>query len=126
MKKLLVLLLLSSAFVLSAKGPKKELKKGLEFETSVYDYGKIEKKSPGKCIFKFTNVDIVPVVISKVKTSCGCTSPLWPKTPIEPGDSGEIEVIYNTKLVGPFTKTITVSSSAGQSIVLMIKGEVLK
>lgn len=80
----------------------------------------------GKCVFKFTNKSAVPIVITNVKTSCGCTSPRWPKKPQAPATSNEIVVKYNTKLIGPFTKTITISTSAGQSILLTIKGEVTK
>ncbi len=101
-------------------------KRGLEFEKTVHDYGKIKRKSDGTCKFKLKNVDTVPVVISNVKASCGCTTPVWPKGPIAPGDSAEVEVGYNTKFIGPFTKTILVSTSASQSILLTIKGEVLK
>lgn len=101
-------------------------KRGLEFEKTVHDYGKIKRKSDGVCKFKFKNVDTVPVIISNVKASCGCTTPIWPKGPIAPGDSAEVEVGYNTKFVGPFTKSITVSTSASQTILLTLKGEVLK
>ncbi|MBN1463279.1 MAG: DUF1573 domain-containing protein, partial [Paludibacteraceae bacterium] len=77
-------------------------------------------------VFKFTNKSAAPIVITNVKTSCGCTSPRWPKKPILPAASNQIVIKYNTKLVGPFTKTITISTSAGQSILLTIKGEVSK
>ncbi len=101
-------------------------KRGVEFEKTEHDYGQIKRKSDGTCKFKFKNVDTLPVVISNVKASCGCTTPIWPKGPIAPGDSAVVEVGYNTKFIGPFTKTITVSTSASQTIILTIKGEVLK
>jgi hypothetical protein len=51
--------------------------------------------------------------------------PTWPKEPIKPGASAEIKVKYATDRVGPFEKTITVSSNAKTaSKILRIKGNV--
>lgn len=118
-------LILGVCFTVSAK-QKKEKVDGLAFEYLEYNYGKIPHNSDGICVFKFKNESKNPVTITNVKTSCGCTSPQWPKTPLEKGKSDEIQVKYNTAIVGAFTKTITVTTSADQSIVLTIKGEVEK
>jgi hypothetical protein len=66
-------------------------------------------------------------VISKVYSSCGCTIPKKPETPIEPGNKGEIQVKYDTNRVGPIRKTITVNSNAKSTpiVSLKIKGTVL-
>jgi hypothetical protein len=64
-------------------------------------------------------------VISDAKGSCGCTVPKWPKEPILKGQSGMINVSYDTKRPGPFTKTVTVTSNAKTATkVLTIKGVV--
>ncbi len=94
------------------------------FEKTVHDYGTIAKGSDGICIFKFENKGKTPLVLSNVRASCGCTTPSWPKEPINPGKSGEISVKYNTT-PGKFMKSITVMSNAVNSnVVLQIKGEV--
>ncbi|MEW4924410.1 DUF1573 domain-containing protein [Algibacter sp. 2305UL17-15] len=99
----------------------------LTFQTEVIDYGEIVQNADGERIFKFTNTGDAPVVISKVKTTCGCTVPEYPKTAILPGDSGEIKIKYATSRIGAFTKGITVFSNASnKSQTLKIKGEVLK
>lgn len=99
----------------------------IDFESDIIDYGQIIENENGERIFLFTNTGKAPLIISKVKTSCGCTVPTYPKTAILPGDTGEIAVSYDTKRVGPFTKTITVFSNADQPTKsLKIKGEVLK
>ena len=99
----------------------------IDFESDIIDYGQIMENENGERIFLFTNTGKAPLIISKVKTSCGCTVPTYPKTAILPGDTGEIAVSYDTKRVGPFTKTITVFSNADQPTKsLKIKGEVLK
>ena len=97
-----------------------------EFESEVIDYGTIDQNSDGVRAFKFKNVGNSPIVITKVKGSCGCTVPTKPKGPIMPGESAEIGVKYATDRVGAFAKTVTVSSNASKaSIVLKIKGKVL-
>lgn len=45
------------------------------FEQTVHDYGTIAKGSEGICTFKFTNKGKVPLLLSTVKASCGCTTP---------------------------------------------------
>jgi hypothetical protein len=97
-----------------------------EFESQVIDYGTIAHNSDGIRAFKFTNVGKSPIVITKVKGSCGCTVPTKPKGPVMPGETAEIGVRYATDRVGAFSKTITVTSNASEaSIVLKIKGKVL-
>ena len=98
----------------------------IEFETEVINYGKIEQNSDGTKIFAFTNAGDAPLIINDVKTSCGCTVPRYSKEPILPGESGELEIKYNTNKLGAFTKTIRVMSNAeGGNKILKIKGTVV-
>jgi len=98
-----------------------------EFEDDVIDYGDIAYNSDGNRVFKFTNIGKTPLIISQVKGSCGCTVPTKPEEPIMPGEVGEIKVKYATNRVGPFSKTVTITSNASeQTKVLTIKGRVLK
>jgi hypothetical protein len=99
----------------------------IEFKTDVIDYGTIEKGADGVRVFEFTNTGDAPLIISKVKSSCGCTIPSKPNDPIMPGKTGKIEVKYDTKRVMPFRKTITVSTNAPNSptVALKIKGLVV-
>lgn len=99
----------------------------IEFKTDVIDYGTIEKGADGVRIFEFTNTGDAPLIIIKVKSSCGCTVPSWPKEPIMSGETGIIEVKYDTNRVMPIRKTITVSTNAANSptIALKIKGLVV-
>ena len=124
MKKLFVILLLGfSAIALSAQNDKSAK---IEFETTVIDYGTIEKGSNGLRVFKFKNTGNAPLVVSSVKSSCGCTVPKKPKAPRLPGESGENEVKYDTKRVNPIRKTITVTSNAETpTVALKIKGNVI-
>lgn len=97
----------------------------IEFKSETVDYGEIEKGSDGVRVFEFTNTGSVPLVISNVKSSCGCTIPKKPEEPILPGKTGQIQVKYDTKRVGPIRKAITVTSNADTPTkVLKIKGNV--
>lgn len=98
----------------------------IEFKSDTVDYGTIEKGSNGVRVFKFTNTGDAPLIISKVSSSCGCTIPKKPKGPILPGQTGEIEVKYDTNRVNPIRKTITVISNAETpTVALKIKGLVV-
>ena len=99
----------------------------IEFEATTIDYGTIERGSDGERIFSFINKGNADLVITNVKSSCGCTIPKKPEGPIAPGESSQIVVRYDTKRVGPFRKTITVSTNQETNpiIALKLKGTVL-
>lgn len=97
----------------------------MTFEEKTIDYGTIEKGADGLRIFKFTNTGDQPLVISNIRSTCGCTVPKRPTEPVLPGETGEIEVVYNTRLVGPIRRTVTVYSNAIEEVTpLKIKGQV--
>lgn len=98
----------------------------IEFKDTTIDYGTIEKGSNGVRTFEFTNTGNAPLIISKVSSSCGCTIPKKPDGPIMPGETGNIEVKYDTNRVNPIRKTITVMSNAETpTVALKIKGLVV-
>lgn len=98
----------------------------IEFESETIDYGTIEKGADGVRVFKFKNTGDAPLIITRVKSSCGCTVPKKPEEPIMPGKTGEIEVKYDTNRVMPIRKTITVTSNAETpTVALKIKGLVV-
>ena len=98
----------------------------IEFKDTTIDYGTIEKGADGVRVFEFTNTGDAPLIISNVKSSCGCTVPKKPDGPIAPGETGEIQVKYDTNRVMPIRKTITVTSNADTpTVALKIKGEVI-
>ena len=127
MKKLFFLAVLLLGITVTAQNSKVENNSNLTFESETIDYGIVAQNSNGKRDFKVTNVGDTPIVISKVKTSCGCTVPSKPKDPILPGQSATISVNYDTKRLGKFTKTVTVYSNGKLAAKqLRIKGEVIK
>jgi len=96
----------------------------LAFETTTMDYGSIKRGANGERVFKFKNISNKPVAIASAKGSCGCTVPSFPNEMIQPGASNEIKVMYDTNRLGKFSKTVTVTTSTGEVIRLVVKGEV--
>lgn len=98
----------------------------IQFKQETIDYGEIKKGDDGVRVFEFTNTGDKPLVISDVKSSCGCTVPEKPTAPIAAGADGTIKVKYDTNRVGPIRKTITVYSNADEPVkAIKIKGKVL-
>ena len=98
----------------------------ISFKETIIDYGIIENGEDGKRTFEFKNTGNSPLIFTRIMSSCGCTIPKKPEKPVQPGESGIIEVEYDTKRTGLFQKAITVNSNAKTSnIILRIKGEVL-
>lgn len=75
--------------------------------------------------FNFINKTGQAVTITNVQTSCGCTTAEKPENPIKKNKRGKISVSYDTKRVGEFVKTITVTSDKAPPVVLTIRGNVL-
>lgn len=104
----------------------------IEFKAAnnTIDYGTVVRGvDSGVRTFEFTNTGTEPLVITNVRSSCGCTVPSKPEAPIMPGKTGKIEVKYNMN-PGKIAKTITVESNAtnvtGGTVQLNIKGEVVE
>lgn len=99
----------------------------ISFNETEHDFGVIgEKDGTANFVFVITNRSKEPVVITKVATSCGCTTPMWTKEPVEPGKQGQVSVSYNPLgRIGSFSKTITVYINQGTPNYVRIKGEVV-
>lgn len=98
----------------------------MSFDKLEFDYGVIDAGEKVNHKYKFTNTGSEPLIISNAKGSCGCTVPNWPKEPIPPGATSEIDVVFDSKgKKGKQSKrvTITANTSPAQTF-LTIKGEV--
>lgn len=124
MKKIISLIVISTLF-LSTNAQVRTAK--ITFKNLVHDFGTI-KEADGKVHhkFEFTNSGQVPLIITNVEASCGCTTPNWTKTPILPGKSGFVDAEFDPANYQNFDKSITVRSNGEpSSVVLRIKGEVI-
>ncbi len=114
-----------TSFGFAQKGAKIEFKD----KDNTIDYGTVTKdEDSGVRSFEFTNTGDEPLIIKNVQSSCGCTVPSKPTEPIQPGQTGKIDVKYNMN-PGPIRKTITVETNAVNveegRVALKIKGEVI-
>ncbi len=88
----------------------------IKFETTTHDFGLILQGEKVSYTFKFKNTGNKDLIIKEVSTSCGCTVPKYSSKPIEPGKSGEVEVIFDSSnRTGKQYKTVTVWSNCQPS-----------
>ena len=100
----------------------------IAFDSTTHDFGTFEEET-GKVTheFKFVNTGDEPLLITNVRTTCGCTASDYTRKPIAPGDSGSVKVTYNPKgRPGRFSKPVYVTTNAsGDRATLHIKGVVI-
>ena len=117
-----------SVFLLSCRNEEGKRARGdtiITFADTIYEYGEIPFKGNGKCEFAFRNTGKTPLVLTHVKSTCGCTIPEWPSEPVKAGEQGIIKVSYDTQRVGTFYKSIYVYSNASNGVQkLYIRGRV--
>ena len=92
----------------------------ISFSKVEHDFGKITEGEKVACVFKFTNTGDGDLVINSATTSCGCTVPKFDKKPIKPGNSGTLEVVFDSsKYDGKQSKTVTVRSNASSKVMVL-------
>lgn len=98
----------------------------ITFDKTEHDFGTLLQGEVVTYSFHFTNTGNVPLLISDVKTSCGCTIADFPRDPIAPGKDGFIKATYDSKGHNGFqSRAITVSSNTMPAQnVLRMKGNV--
>ncbi|UTW63578.1 DUF1573 domain-containing protein [bacterium SCSIO 12741] len=100
----------------------------IQFDETTYDFGEVPQGESVTHVFTFTNTGSVPLVIASAKGSCGCTVPFYPKVPIVPGESSEIEVVFDTrgKMGLQFKKVYLIANTEPSTTDLLVKGKILK
>lgn len=68
----------------------------IEFAETAFDFGTVNEGDKITHIFKFTNTGKIPLLISDVRSTCGCTVPKWPEEAIPPGAENKISVVFDT------------------------------
>ena len=83
----------------------------IEFTEKEFDFGTIDQGTNVEHVFEFTNTGEAPLVIVNAKSSCGCTVPTYPKTPVEPGATAEMLVKFNGSGKNQVSKTVTITAN---------------
>lgn len=90
------------------------------FSEYEHDFGKVAEGEKVSYQFRFENKGTGDLVIASVMTTCGCTVTKYNRKPIQPGESGTIEAVFDTSgRDGMQTKTITVNSNASVPVILL-------
>lgn len=98
----------------------------IKFKDIKHSFGKIKQNKPVTYFFSFKNTGAKPLIVESAVAGCGCTTPEYPKTPIQKGKEGKIKVTYNAAASGPFKKDVTVKfANHAEPTVLVIDGEVI-
>lgn len=97
------------------------------FETQ-HDFGSITQGETVSHTFRFKNNGTEPLKLTRVKPSCGCTTPEWSKEEVAPGEEGFIVVKFNsTGKSGVQSKAVTVTGNfEGTNQILRFRGEIQK
>ena len=88
----------------------------IAFDTINHNFGEIPFNKEAEFEFIFTNYGTDPLLVTHVKSTCGCTIPEWSKEPVKAGMQGGIRVSYDTHRVGTFNKSIYVYSNASNGV----------
>ncbi|MEY3052808.1 MAG: hypothetical protein RLY31_2593 [Bacteroidota bacterium] len=87
------------------------------FTDTVFDFDEVGEGAMVRHVFRFENTGKVPLVINNAQSTCGCTVPAWPREPVPPGRTGEIEVEFNTAGKEGFQeKSVTIAANTYPSL----------
>ena len=122
----LILSCLTALLFLSSSAQSDSVAEVAKFKSTTHSFGKIKQHVPVTTEFSFANTSSKNLIVETATAECGCTTPDYPKTPIEKGKDGKIKVTYNAESPGKFTKRVTVKfANVKQPIILTIDGEVV-
>ena len=99
----------------------------ISFDTQVLDLGKVDEGVEITGKFKVSNSGGVPLAITDIKSSCGCTFPVWKQRTLKPGETVELPVTVDTAMKqDKVERTMDVFSADPQrpKVTLTIKLEV--
>lgn len=90
----------------------------ITFDKKSHDFGTIQENGGNvSYVFEFTNTGNAPLLIQRVSASCGCTTPEWTQTPVEPGKKGSVTAMFNPRgRSGVQTKDVYVYSNASNEM----------
>lgn len=92
----------------------------ITFEKEKHDFGSITEGEKVEYAFKFKNTGNKDLILESVKAGCGCTIPSYTKEPIKAGETGEINVLFDSQgKPGLNEKSVTVTSNAVPNTVIL-------
>ena len=102
---------------------------GIQFDNTVWDFGRMPAGEVFKHTFIFTNVGNAVLELTQVQPGCGCTTAgEWTRR-VEPGQTGSIPIQFNSaNFQGPVHKNVVIYSNDKKQpqTILQIKGTLWK
>ncbi len=119
---------LSKAEALAALQPTGDKFPVMQADSQSVDLGTITEGDTIIHVYKFKNTGNMPLILSSVSASCGCTTPSYSDKPVQPGEQGFIQVKFNSKgKEGKLSKTVTaIANTVPAENTFAFKIEVLK
>jgi hypothetical protein len=82
------------------------------FAETTHEFGTIAEGDVVEHTFTFTNTGDTPLIIQDAQTTCGCTVPKKPEAPVPPGETGEIQVRFDSQgKAGVQNKAVTITAN---------------
>ena len=79
------------------------------------DFGNLFQGEKASHTFTFQNAGDAPLLIDKVRSSCGCTAVMVSRKELQPGEQGEIKTTFDsTRFRGPIEKKVYLYSNDPQ------------
>jgi len=100
----------------------------IKFDKTVYDFGEVLQGDRVEYSYRFRNVGIDTLKISNVRKGCGCQAAKSTRDVIPPGETGDINVVFNSRgYEGAVTKSVYVHSNDPEEprVGLAMKGTVV-
>ncbi len=94
----------------------------IEFLNEFHDFGRIIEGEIVSYTFQFRNTGKGGLVITSASASCGCTIPTYSKQPVAPGETGKLEIVFDSHgKRGIQNKTIAIRTNAkkGRNILII-------
>lgn len=100
----------------------------ISFKDTLVNFGKIKEGDSVSHSYEFTNTGNAPLLLADVQVSCGCTVPSYSKDPVQPGQSGIINIVFHSKGKGGIQKksVIVVANTFPEKTVIRFETEVTK
>ncbi|WP_304469114.1 DUF1573 domain-containing protein, partial [uncultured Muribaculum sp.] len=93
-------------------------KSAVSFDSYEWNFGKVNAAEGAVChTFKLKNKSKEPVSISKAIPSCECISVQYPTTPIAPGSTAEVMVVFTpAKSIGKSFRSVELLDDKGKTL----------
>ena len=92
----------------------------LAFEKMDHNFGTVIEGEKVIYSFRFTNHGNVDLKLTSVGTSCGCTASDYPRNPIKPGETGKIQITFNSSnRLGMQHKKVTIRANTNPEFTVL-------